>query len=216
MSGANLAAIGDGSNGNWEIFQFQTAELIGPKTYCLSDRLRGQAGSDGLMPDVWPAGSEFVLLNSVPLQIDLACKIREVEQNYRIGPAAKSVDDPSYRQLERAFDGNGLRPYAPAHLRAEQAGNGDLAITWIRRTRIDGDGWEAIDVPLGEESEAYVLRLCADGVVVREEVLSSPNYFYTFEDRVSDGAFGALVVEVAQVSATYGTGLFQQIDVAAL
>ncbi len=216
LSGANLAAIGDGSNGNWEIFQFQTAELIGPKTYRLSGRLRGQAGSDGLMPDVWPAGSEFVLLNSVPLQIDLARNMRGVEQNYRIGPAAKSVDDPTYRQLERAFEGNGLRPYAPAHLRAKQTNEGDLEITWIRRTRIDGDGWEAIDVPLGEESEAYVLRLRSDGVVMREEVLSSPSYSYTFEDRVSDGAFGALVVEVAQVSASYGTGLFQQIDVAAL
>jgi hypothetical protein len=216
LSGANLAVIGDGSNGNWKIFQFQTADLIGPKTYRLSGRLRGQAGSDGLMPDVWPAGSEFVLLNSVPLQIDLARNMRGVEQNYRIGPAAKVVDDPSYRQLERAFDGNGLRPYAPAHLRAAQTDEGDLEITWIRRTRIDGDGWEAIDVPLGEESEAYVLRISADGLVVREEVLPSPSYSYTFAARVNDGAFGALAVEVAQVSATYGTGLFQQIDVAAL
>ena len=63
LSGANLAAIGDGTADNWEVFQFSTAELIAPLTYLLSDRIRGQVGSDGLMPDVWPAGSQFVLLN---------------------------------------------------------------------------------------------------------------------------------------------------------
>lgn len=37
LSDANLAAIGDGSGGNWELFQFRRAELIAPLTYLLSE-----------------------------------------------------------------------------------------------------------------------------------------------------------------------------------
>ncbi len=215
LSGANLAAIGDGTSDNWEVFQFKTAELIGPNSYLLSDRLRGQAGSDGLVPNVWPAGSKFVLLNSVPLQIDLSRNMRGVEQNYRVGPALRPVDDPSYRQLQRAFNGNGLRPYAPAHLRAEVEPNGALSISWIRRTRIDGDNWETLEVPLGEETESYVLRILKDGEVLREEMLSTPTFSYSAGDQSSDGAVAPFTIEVAQVSSTFGAGLYQRTSVLA-
>jgi hypothetical protein len=215
LSGANLAAIGDGSVDNWELFQFQNAELIAPKTYRLTARLRGQAGSDGLMPASWPTGSEFVLLNSVPQQIELSRNMRGVVQNFRIGPAAKSVDDPSFVQLEHAFSGNGLRPYAPAHLTATSQGNGDLNIAWIRRTRVDGDGWEASSVPLGEESESYSLRIVHQGTVVREEICTTAAYAYSASEQALDGVAGAFTIEVAQVSASYGNGLFARIAVVA-
>jgi len=41
LNGANLVAIGDGSSGNWELMQFQDAELIAPDSYLLRIRLRG-------------------------------------------------------------------------------------------------------------------------------------------------------------------------------
>jgi len=213
LSGANLAAIGDGSSDNWEVFQFQTAELIAPLTYRLSNRLRGQAGTDGLIPDVWPPGSQFVLLNGVPLQIDMSRNLRRVSQNYRIGPAQRSVDDPSYRQFERAFDGNGLRPLSPVHLRAKRDGDGALALTWVRRTRIDGDAWEPADVPLGEETESYLLRIRTNGMVVREETVGVPNYSYSAAAQASDGMSGVFSFEVAQVSAAFGAGLFNRLAV---
>jgi hypothetical protein len=55
LNGANLAAIGVG--GLWEVFQFGEADLVAPDTYALRSRLRGQAGTDGVMPAIWPAGS---------------------------------------------------------------------------------------------------------------------------------------------------------------
>ncbi|WP_457645888.1 baseplate multidomain protein megatron, partial [Profundibacter sp.] len=85
LNGANLAAIGDGSDANWEVFQFAEAVLVAEDTYDLSLRLRGQAGSDGIMPAEWPAGSQFVLLNGVPEQIDLALSERGLSRHYRIG-----------------------------------------------------------------------------------------------------------------------------------
>jgi hypothetical protein len=208
LSGANLVAIGDGSSGNWELFQFATAELIGARTYLLSGRLRGQAGSDGLMPDVWPAGSQFVLLDGVPQQIEMSRNLRGVSQTYRIGPAQRPVDDPSYRQVQRAFEGNGLRPYAPVHLRGVEQADGGLSLNWIRRTRVDGDAWEPLDVPVGEESESYLLRVISNASVVREVRLSAPTYVYGAADQSADAVQKPFTVEVAQVSATYGAGLF--------
>ncbi|MCX7565165.1 glycoside hydrolase/phage tail family protein [Sulfitobacter sp. F26169L] len=214
LSGANLAAIGDGTSDNWEIFQFESAELIAPNTYLLRNRLRGQVGSDGLMPDVWPEGSQFVLLNSVPVQIELRRNLRGVAQNFRIGPAQRPADDPSFRQLQRAFNGNGLRPYAPARLRAGEDAEGTLALTWVRRTRIDGDNWDTPEVPLGEETESYRVRIVKDGTLLRAETVSAPQFTYSSSDQDADGAARPFSIEVAQISATYGTGLVRRIVVA--
>ncbi|WP_386626959.1 baseplate multidomain protein megatron [Sulfitobacter geojensis] len=211
LSGANMAAIGDGSSDQWEIFQFAEAELIGPRRYWLKTRLRGQAGSDGLMPGVWPAGSNFVLLDGIPEQIELSPNLRRVAQNFRIGPAKRSNDDPSYRHQVQAFDGNGLRPYNPCHLRGEKLHSGDYALSWIRRTRLDGDGWDAPEVPLGEESESYLVRVGQGAAVVRETLVDTPSWQYTAAMKVADGVIGPFDVAVAQVSATYGTGLFDQV-----
>ncbi|MFU1605752.1 baseplate multidomain protein megatron [Sulfitobacter pontiacus] len=213
LGGANLAAIGDGSADRWEVFQFARADLIAPQTYLLRDRLRGQAGSDGVMPDVWPAGSQFVLLNPVPRQIELSPNLLRIAQTYRIGPAGRPLNDPSYIQKTESFDGNGLRPYRPCHLRiTEEAGA--LRFGWIRRTRINGDGWTGFDVPLAEESEQYQLRILQNGVVLREEIVDRASWTYTAQMRASDGAAGPALVSVAQVSALYGAGpaLFGEIN----
>ncbi|MFV2003068.1 MAG: host specificity protein, partial [Paracoccaceae bacterium] len=157
LNGANVAAIGDGSSQNWEIFQFSDATLVAPGVYDISGRLRGQAGSDALASLVWPAGSVFVLLDGNPKQIALAASERGLARHYRIGPAARAVDDPSYVYRLEAFDGIGLRPLAPVHLRARAMVSGDVDLSWVRRTRIDGDNWVSADVPLGEDSESYQL-----------------------------------------------------------
>ncbi|WP_286758947.1 MULTISPECIES: baseplate multidomain protein megatron [Sulfitobacter] len=213
LGGANLAAIGDGSADRWEVFQFAQAELIAPQTYLLRDRLRGQAGSDGVMPDVWPAGSQFVLLNTVPRQIELSPNLLRIAQTYRIGPAGRPLNDPSYVQKTESFDGTGLRPYRPCHLRiTEEAGA--LRFGWIRRTRINGDGWTEFDVPLAEESEQYQLRILQNGVVLREELVDRASWTYTAQMRAADGAAGPALISVAQVSALYGAGtaLFGEIN----
>ena len=213
LGGANLAAIGDGSADRWEVFQFARADLIAPQTYLLRDRLRGQAGSDGVMPDVWPAGSQFVLLNSIPRQIELSPNLLRIAQTYRIGPAGRPLNDPSYVQKTESFDGNGLRPYRPCHLRLEEE-TGALRFGWIRRTRINGDGWTEFDVPLAEESEQYQLRILQNGVVLREELVDRASWTYTAQMRAGDGAVGPALISVAQVSALYGAGpaLFGEIN----
>lgn len=214
LAGGNLAAIGDGSPDNWEIFQFQRAELVAPDTYELSLRVRGKFGTDALMPEAWPVGSSFVLLNGVPNQISLRSADRGVERHYRIGPAQRGYDDPSYELQIESFDGAGLRPYAPAHLTAKLVGS-DLDIAWVRRTRIEGDDWGWGDVPLGEEREQYHLQILIAGVAVRETVLDVPSFTYEQSMRAADGATGAYEIRVAQVSERFGPGLYTDLNMSA-
>jgi len=211
LNGANLAAIGDGSAENWELFQFTGATLVAPRTYDLTGRLRGQAGTDAILPEVWPEGSTVVLLDGSARQIDLALSARGLARHYRIGPAGRPVDDPSYIYLVRAFDGIGLRPYAPVHLHVRETG-GDLAVAWVRRTRIDGDGWLAQDVPLGETREEYRIRVEHSGSVVREATVTAPAWTYTAAQRAADALSGPYRIAVAQVSDQFGPGPFRRID----
>lgn len=196
LAGANLAAVGDGSPNGWEVIQFAEAELVGDRTYALRQRLRGQGGTDGAL--LLPSGSRFVLIDSRVRQIDLAPQSRGVARHYRWGPADRAANDPTWRHAEMAFAGVGLRPYPVAHVRAV----GGQA-TWVRRTRVDGDSWNGFEVPLGEEREAYVVRLLSGGVVVREETVNAPSW--TFDPAQGDA------IEVAQLSASFGPGPFRRV-----
>ncbi|SIN89273.1 baseplate multidomain protein megatron [Vannielia litorea] len=208
LAGRNAMAIGDGSSGNWEIFQFMTADLVAGRTYELSLRLRGQLGTDGLMPGSWPVGSQVVLLDGSLTQLELASAARRLSRIYRIGPAGRPYTDPSYVEQQAAFDGNGLRPYAPVHIKGRRDAAGDLHVSWVRRTRIDGDGWEVPEVPLGEASEAYLVRVVQGGAVVREATSSSPAWTYGAPHQAGDGVTGTFEIHVAQISERYGPGLF--------
>jgi len=214
LNGANAAAIGDGSSDGWEVFQFAEATLVGPDTYDLSLRLRGQLGSDAVTPGAWPAGSLFVLLDGAPQQITLAASARDLARHYRVGPAGRGYDDPSFVHLTEAFKGIGLRPYSPCHLRAERVG-GDLALSWVRRTRVDGDSWSSAEVPLGEESESYLLRVRGGGeALLREESVSTPGWSYDAAAQAADGVALPFAVEVAQMSDRFGPGPFARIEIA--
>lgn len=212
LNGSNVAVIGDGSPDNWEVFQFTTATLVDTLTYELTGRLRGQLGSDALMPEEWPEGSYFVLLDGRPEQIDLAVSSRGVERHYRIGSARLPVSDPSYLHKVVAFQGNGLRPYAPSHLTAKGDGSGGHEISWIRRTRLDGDQWGTGDVPLGEAFEQYQVRVVQGDTLLREATVTSPSWTYSAVMRADDGQTGPYQIEVAQISDRYGPGLFAKID----
>jgi hypothetical protein len=209
LAGANAAAIGDGED--WEVLQFAEAQLVAPLTWDLRLRLRGQAGTEGVVPPVWPAGSRFVLLDGTPAQWPFPASLRDRLRHYRWGPSGRAMSDPSWRHGTAVVRGVGLRPYAVCHLRAK-AGPDGLDIAWIRRTRIDGDSWSGLDVPLGEEREAYLVRVTRGAVQLREVEVSGPRWLYAAHLRVEDGS-GAVTVAVAQVSDRFGPGPFRILEV---
>ena len=212
LNGANLAAIGDGSAEGWELFQFAGAALVGPNTWDLSIRLRGQAGTEADMPAFWPAGSQVVLIDAAVTQIDLPPSLRGLERTWRIGSAERGFDDADVVERRLGFAGIGLRPLSVAHLRVGP-GSGGARFHWLRRTRIDGDNWASAEVPLGEEREAYHLRVRRGAVVLREVEVAVPEWTYPPAWRQADGP-DPVTVEVAQLSARFGAGPYRAVQVA--
>ena len=214
LNGANAVAIGDGSGSNWEVFQFAEAQVVAPETYDISIRLRGQLGTDGIVPSVWPVGSTVVLLDLGLAQIDLAQSSRGLARFYRVGMASRGVDDSNVTLLTEAFDGIGLRPYTVAHLRSVMQA-GDVHLAWKRRTRLDGDSWQSGEVPLAEESEAYLVRVIQASSIVSEYTVTQPQFIYAAAMRAADGVSGVFQMAVAQISASFGPGPLRLLDVVA-
>lgn len=205
LEGGNAAAL-QTPDGGWEIVQFANAELVGARTYRLSRLLRGQAGSDAVMALSLPAGRPFVLLNR-PLPV-LARGLDALERpmQLRIVAAGRSHDDATAVPLTVTPGKTALRPLAPVHVAALRKSDG-IHFTWIRRARTGGDNW-SLEVPLGEESEAYTLEVLSGASVVRTLACSSPSALYASADEIAD--FGAtqtsLRIRVAQMSASVGAG----------
>lgn len=205
LAGRNLMAVGDGTPGGWELMQARDAMPAGDGVWLLSHRLRGQLGTDVAMPAEWPSGSYVVLLDGAASQLGLTLAQRNVARHYRVGPARRDYTDGSYRHEVHAFAGIGLRPLSPVHLRVSDQG-GDLGVTWVRRSRVSADSWDGLDVPLGEESESYVVRVMDGPVLVREVLVSTPGWLYGAADQAADGGVAGKRIEVAQVSAVVGPG----------
>jgi hypothetical protein len=91
---------------------------------------------------------------------------------------------------------------------------GDLQISWKRRTRIDGDTWQSPEVPLGEDSEAYQVRVIQASAIVAEYSVNQPQFLYTTAMRSLDGISGSFEIAVAQLSSSFGPGPFRKIVLA--
>jgi hypothetical protein len=147
-------------------------------------------------------------------QIDLAASSRGLARYYRIGAAPRGVDDSNVTLRVEAFDGIGLRPYPVCHLRHSVV-SGDVQLTWKRRTRVEGDSWQSTEVPLGEEAEAYLVRVKQASTVLAEYTVSQPTFTYTAAMRAADSVTGTFVLSVAQLSTAFGPGPFRDLDLIA-
>ncbi len=207
LSGSNLAAF-EHASGQWEVIQFQKAELIAPKTYRLSGLLRGQAGTEPHMSATLPVGARFVVLDDALTPVVLSDDEIGLEYSWKVGPAPYDLGHRSYRSYQKSFAGLGHKPFAPVHLRLKAASGGDLEVSWVRRTRSGGDSWQVIDVPLSEETEAYELDIFNGGTLVRSLSTTSSSFIYSNAEQIAD--FGApqsaLEMAVYQISARFGRG----------
>lgn len=202
LNGANLAALA-AEDGRWELLQFREAKLVGQGEYLLSGFLRGLGGTEPLIGDPAPEGAVLVLLGGPLASFDPGP--RGLERHYRLGPTLRSLNDESYAHGVWTWEGAGLRPLAPVHLRAERRASGDLALSWTRRARRDLDVWPGGETPLGEASERYLLRLLdAAGDELRRVERATPDFLYTAAMQAADGAAAAFAV--AQISESYGPG----------
>lgn len=199
LNGANAAALGD------EIFQFQTAELVGEREWRLSRLLRGRRGTERGQ-STHAIGERFVLLDPATLQL-LPYDYIEVgvPRHYKL--AAPGSQLSSVTSVAHTAQGNSVKPLAPVWIAGERNG-GDLTITWTRRARINAEWRDVIDVPLDEPSEEYQIDILDGLTVVRTLTASSPTVTYTAAQQTAD--FGSpqssVSVAVYQISSRLGRG----------
>ncbi len=145
--GANRALIGG------EVLQFVTATSIGAARWRLRGLLRGRGGTEAVAQAGQPAGAPVVLLDDAPVALDPA----------RLGAAASVAaiglvdSEPVSAPIQNP--GTGLRPLVPVHPRSRLSGDGSLVLTWTRRARGAWDWPDAVETPLNEQAEAYLVGL---------------------------------------------------------
>lgn len=206
LNGANLCIIGN------ELVQYRSAVMVAENTYRLSELLRGRFGTEHYIKDHVP-GERFVVIHP-----DYVEKIISTSSDwfkpyvYRYGSARYGLLHNSYRKATVSINANASIPLSPCHLEGERQPNGDLMISWVRRTRGDGDMKDYIDVPLNEAAERYECCVIKEGTEIRTFTTTSPSALYTAEQQVED--FGRIQSEVCvhiyQMSGTRGRGIARE------
>lgn len=193
LSGGNRFAVETAKG--WEILQAQSVTLIANGRFRLSRLLRGQLGTDFDMQDVIPAGARIVVLDNGLEEVKVS--------DSKVGaPIILTVEAAGRATSDVIFDykGRHLRPFAPVHPELNTTAD-SLDMFWIRRTRLGGDNWSALEVPLSEAREFY-----------RVQVMNGQNLLFETEIMTPDVSLSSQMISeathllIAQGSELYGYG----------
>ncbi|MFA5040735.1 MAG: phage tail protein [Bdellovibrionales bacterium] len=196
----NTAILGD------EIIQWRSATLLSENLYELSGLLRGRRGTEWAT-GIHKIGECFVVLAT--------------EGFYRTSMASTEIGQTSYykaivsggdwddaAQISQTFNAASLRCFSPVHVRGARASNGNLALSWVRRARWNGEWLNNVDVPLFEDAESYEIDILKNDTVVRTIKATTATAAYSAEEQTAD--FGstqsALAIAVYQINSTIGRG----------
>ena len=167
--GANLALAGG------ELLQFAEAEQIAPRRWRLRALMRGRRAMAGACA----TGDRFVLIERetcVTIALPLAMAGRAVRVLATgIGDTGGPIEVPA------DVSGLSIAPPAPVALRAEPLPDGML-VRWTRRSRLGWTWVDAVDAPLGEESEAYRVVVAPSAGAARTAVVTTPEIALTAEE----------------------------------
>ncbi|NTJ41719.1 hypothetical protein G6L28_03775 [Agrobacterium larrymoorei] len=185
LNGANRIAIRSAS-GAWEVAAFAQATEVAGGRWRLTRLLRGLSGTEDAMMAGAAQGAEVVILDNSVVPMGLRDDERGLQLNWIIEAEGAQIS----RAGPFAFTG-GLRaqmPLAPVHLRGRRGADG-VRLTWIRRGRVDADGWDAADIPLDEPFERYRIEILNGDEVRRTIEVGEAAYLYVADDELAD--FGA-------------------------
>jgi len=200
LGGANLALIGD------EIVQFTSAAATGVRRFRLGGLLRGRRATEAAA-GLHVAGDRFVLLSPEGLT-PFDAPLGSVGGTLRFKAVGPHEMAGAVAAQDFFLRGRALRPLAPAHMWARRETNGDIRFGWARRSRQGFDWLDGSDAPLGEEREAYQIRVQADGASAQIAEVAAPAFLYTAAAQTADGydPSAELIVEVMQLSSLVGGG----------
>jgi hypothetical protein len=144
-NGANRALIGD------EVIQFAEASALGGARWRLRGLLRGRGGTEASAQASRPAETPFALLDDRLLVLDPA------KLGAATSVAAIGLADSEAVVAQILNPGLGVRPLVPVHGRSRVTESGGLLLSWTRRARGAWTWPDAIDTPLNEQAEDYLV-----------------------------------------------------------
>jgi hypothetical protein len=180
-AGSNLAVLGS------ELIQFGSATALGGGKFRLSHLLRGRGGTE------WACSGHAV--DDLFCFLDRA-RLQAVElPNWIVG---SSIDaSMAGGSASIVLSGESLRPLSPVGLWAELQSNGDLLISWTRRSRL-GFAWvDGVDAPLGEATERY--RVLIAGALTEIELFAAEQNLTVPAASLPPLGLGPTAIEVQQI-----------------
>jgi hypothetical protein len=205
-----------GVEGRWEILGAATITQNDSHSHTLSGLLRGLRGTEGNCATM-QVGDAVILLTPdtigmLPVSTDRLGTTMQYRAVY--GTTFPSEDDTKSISQE----GNPLKEFAPAQLRAVENTSGDLVITWARRTRLSGEWRDTVDAFLAVNSkpEAYKVEIYDDTAspqLLRTIETSESSATYTSAQRSSDSSPlpSAIRIRVYQISSDV-QGYYEEIE----
>jgi hypothetical protein len=179
-----------------DVISWRKADLIGAGNWRISQWVRGLSGAASGV--ALPAGTTFIVLDNALQEMALETGLSGVSLPWQARPIS---DISLMTNVTARFDANARLPWPPCLVVAKRSGAG-VTISWTRRARGTGDGWGAINAPMGSALERYQVKiLTLAGVVVRTVTTTVPTYIYLIANETAD--FGALLsqirVEISQI-----------------
>ena len=201
---SGLAVAIKNSNDEWELVQFVNCTLIGTRQYKLSKLLRGQLGTNYAMEDPVASGSTIVVLNNDLSALNISSGLALIENTYVYGPSRYSYTNDAYSNVTHAGTKAALKPYSPCNLSIDRQADETYIITWVRRTRFDGDDWSQEEVPLHEETEQYSVQIYEGVVLLSEHTVTGQSYLeYDWSTYVTSEPANLTII-VSQYGSEYG------------
>ena len=98
------------------------------------------------------------------------------------------------------------------HVKGIRDSTGNLTISWIRRTRYNGDWTNNSDVPLNEKTEKYSIDILKGTTILRMIEATSASVIYEATQQLADfGSLQASVkVRIYQISEIVGRGIVKE------
>ncbi|MCC0030633.1 MAG: glycoside hydrolase/phage tail family protein [Brucellaceae bacterium] len=186
LNGANAAAVLT-AGGAWELLQFGQATETATDEWLLTDLLRAQLGTEDAALSGLEPGAPFVLLDDAVVPAGLNAAEVALTLNFRFAPAGVPLSAETSHIVAASGGRRALLPLAPVHVRTAQMPGNDVSVSWIRRSRVDADSWDGMDIPLGEDTERYAIDVLDDaGSAVRSVQTASPAWTYGATDIMAD------------------------------
>jgi hypothetical protein len=204
LNGSNAALIGA------EILQFKNATLVSTNTYQLSGFLRGRFATEAGMA-THAVGETFVLLSPPAVIAAQSTPTSDIGAPRIYDAVTIGQPLPTGAQQTITEKGKTLVCFAPVLLNAGGSGYyNDIILTWTRRNRITWQWLDAVDEPMSETIEQYLVSIFNGPTVVRTfTVTAATTGTYTLAQQITDFGMAGLTsvtFGVQQISAVTGPG----------